>query len=128
MQAIVEDISVPSDTIFDQVALTGAVDGLNAFEAWNKYLADKEKRAQKTFKDACDTALAKIQDKPTKAKAVKAPSVPKVAAVNDKKDAAFAIYQANPDLSNGAIARKIAAELEITYANSYYYISRVFKR
>ena len=126
MQATV-DILAPA-TLFDEVAKTRATDGLNAFEAWNAYLADKEKRAVKDFKAVCDTALAKIQDKPAKVKAVKAPKEPKVAPVNDKKDAALTIYQANPDKNNGAIARLIAAELEITYANAYYYVTRVFKR
>ena len=126
MQATVETLA-PA-TLYDEVAKTRATDGLNAFEAWNAYLADKEKRVQKDFKAACDTALAKIQDKPAKVKAVKAPKEPKVAPVNDKKDAALTIYQANPDKNNGAIARLIAAELEITYANAYYYVTRVFKR
>ena len=126
MQATVE-ILAPT-TLFDEVAKTRAADGLNAFEAWNAYLADKEKRVQKDFQTACDTALAKIQEKPTKIKAVKAVSTPKVAPINDKKVAAQRLYEANPDMNNGAIARKIAAELEITYANAYYYVTRVFKR
>ena len=125
MQATVE---ILAPTLFDEVAKTRATDGLNAFEAWNAYLADKEKRVQKDFQTACDTALAKIQEKPAKVKAVKAVSTPKVAPVNDKKDAALRLYQANPDKNNGAIARLIAAELEITYANAYYYVTRVFKR
>ena len=126
MQATVE-ILAPA-TLFDEVAKTRATDGLNAFEAWNAYLADKEKRAVKDFKAACDAALDKVKEKPAKVKAEKTPKEPKVAAVNDKKDAALVIYQANPDMNNGAVARKIAAELEITYANAYYYVTRVFKR
>jgi len=126
MQATVEDLA--PTTIYDEVAKTRAADGLNAFEAWNAYLADKEKRAHKDFKAACDTALAKIQDKPVKVKAVKAPKEPKVAPVNDKKEAALRLFEANPDKNNGAVARLIAAELEITYANAYYYVTRVFKR
>lgn len=126
MQATVE-ILAPV-TLFDEVAKTRPAGGLNAFEAWNAYLADKEQRVQKDFQTACDTALAKIQEKPVKIKAVKAVSTPKVAPINDKKVAAQRLYEANPDMNNGAIARKIAAELEITYANAYYYVTRVFKR
>ena len=125
IEATVEDLA---PTLYDEVAKTRANDGLNAFEAWNAYLTDKEKRVQKEFKATCDATLAKIQDKPAKVKAVKAPKEPKVAPVNDKKDAALTIYQANPDKNNGAVARLIAAELEITYANAYYYVTRVFKR
>jgi hypothetical protein len=47
---------------------------------------------------------------------------------NDKKPKAKAIFDANKDKTNGEIAQMIAAELEITYANAYYYVSRVFKR
>jgi len=47
---------------------------------------------------------------------------------NDKKPKAKAIFDANKDMTNGEIAQMIAAELEITYANAYYYVSRVFKR
>jgi len=47
---------------------------------------------------------------------------------NDKKPKAKAIFDANKDKSNGEIAQMIAADLEITYANAYYYVSRVFKR
>lgn len=126
MQATVEDLA--PTTIFDEVTKTRATEGLNGFEVWNAYLADKEKRAQKDFKAACDTALEKIKEKPAKVKAVKAPKEPKVAPVNDKKEAALRLFEANPDKNNGAVARLIAAELEITYANAYYYVTRVFKR
>jgi hypothetical protein len=126
MQATVDTLA--PTTLFDEVAKTRSAEGMNAFDAWNAYLADKQKRERVDFQAACDTALAKIQDKPAKVKAVKAPKEPKVAPVNNKKDAALTIYQANPDKNNGAIARLIAAELEITYANAYYYVTRVFKR
>lgn len=46
---------------------------------------------------------------------------------NDKKSAAFEIYNKHADKPAGDIARLIAADLNITYANAYYYISRVFK-
>lgn len=46
---------------------------------------------------------------------------------NDKKAAAHEIYLKHKDKSAGDIARLIAADLKITYANAYYYVSRVFK-
>lgn len=45
-----------------------------------------------------------------------------------KKVAALKLFEANVDKGNGEIARLIAKELEITYANAYYYVTRVFKR
>jgi len=38
------------------------------------------------------------------------------------------IFEANKDKGNGEIAKLIATELEITYANAYYYVTRVFVR
>lgn len=52
----------------------------------------------------------------------------KPAKTNDKKGKAKAIFDANKDKANGEIAGLISKELEITYANAYYYVSRVFKR
>lgn len=46
----------------------------------------------------------------------------------DKKDNALAICEANPNKTNGELARLIAAELGITYANAYFYSSRVWKK
>lgn len=45
-----------------------------------------------------------------------------------KKVAALKLFEANADKGNGEIARLISKELEITYANAYYYVTRVFKR
>lgn len=126
MQATVEDLA--PTTLFDEVAKTRAADGLNAFEAWNAYITDKEKRKHAEFKAACDTALEKVKEKPVKVKAVKVPKEPKVAPVNDKRVAALRICEANSEMNNGQLARLIAKELEITYANAYFYSSRVFKR
>ena len=47
---------------------------------------------------------------------------------NDKKAKALEIFEANKSLGNSDIARLISKELEISFANSYYYITRVFKR
>ncbi len=52
----------------------------------------------------------------------------KPARSNDKKQVAKGIFDANKDKTNGEIAQLIQKELKITYANAYYYVSRVFKR
>lgn len=52
----------------------------------------------------------------------------RASASNNKKAAALAIFEANQTLSKSEIARKIAAELEITQANALYYVCRVFSK
>lgn len=47
---------------------------------------------------------------------------------NEKKAQAMAIFEANKSLGNSDIAKLIAADLQITFANAYYYVTRVFKR
>ena len=47
---------------------------------------------------------------------------------NDKKAKALEIYRSiDPTISASEKAKVIAKQLEITYANAYYYVSRVFK-
>lgn len=46
----------------------------------------------------------------------------------DLKSNALAICKENSGLANGALAKMISEQLGITYANAYYYASRVFKR
>ena len=46
----------------------------------------------------------------------------------DKKVRAMQIFEANKSLGNSDIARIIAKDLGITFANAYYYCSRVFVR
>ena len=46
----------------------------------------------------------------------------------DLKEKALKICRENSSLSNGDLAKIIQNELSITYANAYYYSSRVFKR
>lgn len=48
-------------------------------------------------------------------------------AANDKKARAREIWEKYRDKSAGEVAKIISAELKITYANAYYYVSRVFK-
>lgn len=47
--------------------------------------------------------------------------------VSDKKAAARAIFDRMQGSTSGEIAKAIQNELKITYANAYYYVSRVFK-
>lgn len=47
---------------------------------------------------------------------------------NDKKAAALDIFLKNKDKKAGEVAQLIADELDITYANAYYYVSRVFAK
>ena len=49
------------------------------------------------------------------------------APVSDKKAAARAIFDRMQGSTSGQIAKAIQNELKITYANAYYYVSRVFK-
>lgn len=44
----------------------------------------------------------------------------------DKKDRALEIFNRESGKSGSEIAKIIAAELDITFANAYYYVSRVF--
>lgn len=46
---------------------------------------------------------------------------------NDKKARALAIFEANRGKKPSDIAKLIQVELGITFANAYYYVSRVFK-
>ncbi|NDE17384.1 hypothetical protein EBZ80_20880, partial [bacterium] len=52
----------------------------------------------------------------------------KTATGSNLKADALAICNANASLSNAQLAGMIAKQLEITYANAYYYSSRVFRR
>jgi hypothetical protein len=45
----------------------------------------------------------------------------------DKKAKALEIFEANRDKKHSDIAKLIQMELGITFANAYYYVSRVFK-
>lgn len=83
-----------------------------------EYFENREARAQQAATVADDTKKAATKAKPAK----KAPRV------NDKKVAAQRLFEANRDKGNGQIAQMISSELEITYANAYYYVTRVFKR
>jgi hypothetical protein len=76
-------------------------------------------QAQQVLQKAQETAREAVE---TKAKV-------KTARVNDKKAAAQKLFDENKaQLKNGEIAQRIAQELNITYANAYYYVTRVFKR
>jgi hypothetical protein len=46
----------------------------------------------------------------------------------DKKEKALAIFQANKEKKPSDIAKLIQVEIGITFANAYYYVSRVFSK
>jgi hypothetical protein len=74
-------------------------------------------------------ALSVIEAVEAEARANLPVQPPKESKVNDKKEAALRVFNENKStMSNGKIAKLIARELEITYANAYYYVTRVFKR
>ncbi len=99
---------------------------LNAFE---QFKVDQEKRKEELRKEREDNVLNEVfGDLAPKSKAKTKTITEKQPKVNDKKVAAQRIFDANIDKSNGFIARLIEKELEITYANAYYYVTRVFKR
>lgn len=53
---------------------------------------------------------------------------PKTKQGGDKKTLALDIFNREQGKSGSDIAKIIASELDITYANAYYYVSRVFKQ
>jgi hypothetical protein len=59
---------------------------------------------------------------------VAATSAPKARKNNEKKAKAYNIFEANKDKKSSDIARLIQAELNITFANAQYYVTRVFKK
>lgn len=82
----------------------------------------EERKAKRLAEKAVEAVEAEAK---TKAPTVKTDS--KNPKVNDKKVAAQRLFESNKDKGNGAIAKLISAELEITYANAYYYVTRVFR-
>lgn len=95
---------------------TTAPNTMSAFEAF-KARSDNNSVEQtiESVKKAAKESIAKVKE-------------PKQPKSNTKKLAAMQIFEANKDKGNGEIAKLIAAELEITYANAYYYVTRVFVR
>lgn len=93
----------------------------NAFE---EYFDEVEAKKANAGKQEAQAVVEKAQ----KVAKEKAPKVAKEPKVNDKKVAALRIFEANGDKGNGAVAKMISEQLEITYANAYYYVTRVFKR
>lgn len=84
-----------------------------------------DQKAERASKRKAEQAVADVQaEAKTKTPKVKAEKTPKV---NDKKVAAQRLFEANKDKGNGEIAKMISTELEITYANAYYYVTRVFR-
>lgn len=88
---------------------------LNAFQAFKA-------RSDNSGEQVVETAKKAAKEKVLKTKEPKEPKL------NTKKQAALQIFEANKDKGNGQIAKLISTELEITYANAYYYVTRVFVR
>lgn len=100
---------------------TNLVASPGAKSAFAEYLDGKaEREAQRSAEQVVENVQKIAKDK--------APKAEKTPKVNDKKVAAKRIFDANKDKGNGEIAQLIASELEITYANAYYYVTRAFKR
>lgn len=95
----------------------------NAFQDWAAYRDAADQRAAELIERAMDEPAERAQ-----VSAVKPKPVIKEVKVNDKRVAAESLFKANLTMNNGQIAKLIASELEITYANAYYYVTRVFKR
>lgn len=94
-----------------------------AFASLTHFLEKQANPDQKAAAKAAKEVVASVkQAAAEKTRAVKAPRV------NDKKVAAQKLFEDNKDKGNGEIATLISKELEITYANAYYYVTRVFKR
>lgn len=96
----------------DLVASPGVMSAFAAFKARHD---EQHEQTVENAKQAAKEQVAKT----------KQPKEPKV---NTKKQAAMQIFEANKDKGNGEIAKLISTELEITYANAYYYVTRVFVR
>lgn len=94
-----------------------------AFASLTSYLEKQANPEQKAAAQAAKDVVASVKKAAAeKTRAAKAPRV------NDKKVAAQKLFEDNKDKGNGEIATLISKELEITYANAYYYVTRVFKR
>ena len=85
-----------------------------------------ERAAARKAEKAAEKAVEGVQAEAKEAVVAK-PKKEKQARSNDKKLAAQKLFEANADKGNGEIARLISSELEITYANAYYYVTRVFR-
>ena len=92
--------------------------------AFNEYFDELEAKKANAGKEQAEVVVKKAQ----KVAKEKAPKIAKEPKINDKKVAAMRIFDANLDRGNGAVAKMISEQLEITYANAYYYVTRVFKR
>ena len=93
----------------------------SAFEEFE--MMQKSRKAKKTAEQVVEQAQTVA--KAAKPKAEKVAKEPKI---NEKKVLAHNIFIANEQLGSGEIAKLIADNLEITYANAYYYVTRVFRK
>lgn len=87
----------------------------NGMSSFEHYLATRDLKPVQPVVKAADPYA-----KP--AKKVKQPRS------SDKKERARAIFMANNTESSNSIAKMIAEQLDITYSNAYYYVTRVFRK
>ena len=100
---------------------------MSAFEAF-KARSDSDIVEQRARSDSNNVEQIFESVKKAAKESIAKAKEPKQPKSNTKKQAAMQIFETNKDKGNGEIAKLIAAELEITYANAYYYVTRVFVR
>ena len=150
IQQVGEDIALSSDPLSFANSLISDLGGNDQYDLASARIVAKALVEQAMIQPIYDTDSAtKTADKkldkikttmpyvfaePEVTKTTKEPKLTKSGSVrqssrsNDKKPKAKIIFDANKDKTNGEIAQMIADDLQITYANAYYYVSRVFKR
>jgi len=112
--------------VMSQALVEQAVLNRLNFDASNAHQAAKE-RYEKLLVDM-PWSFVDSTDKPTSTPRVRKSTDRESPQDNNKKRQALVIFNENKDKTNGEIAKIISTALEITYANAYYYVSRVFKR
>lgn len=129
----VDQYDFPSARIMAKALVERAVSG-DAYVAEEavKYAEDKIEKLRNDVKTAFLFAEDKEKVDPETGEQLPAKQKGRKSTVmsdgKSKKEAALAICKANSSLANAALAGMIQKELKITYANAYYYASRVFKR
>ena len=129
----VDQFDFPSARIMAKALVERAVSG-DAYVAEEavKYAEDKIEKLRSDVKTAFLFVEAKKDVDPETGEQLPAKQKGRKSTVmsdgKSKKEAALAICKANSSLANAALAGMIQKELNITYANAYYYSSRVFKR
>lgn len=129
----VDQFDFPSARIMAKALVERAVSGdTYVAEEAVKYAEDKIEKLRNDVKTAFLFVEAKKDVDPETGEQLPAKQKGRKSTVmadgKSKKEAALAICKQNSSLENAALAGMIQKELNITYANAYYYSSRVFKR